>query len=140
MATKLQKVHGAIHTASAASAAVGAGLAQVPGSDMPVIASLQTAMIIAIAEVHGVTIKKTAAADLLLTFSASVGGRALSQMLVGWVPGLGNAINASTAAAITEAIGWAAHAFFSKADDEVGTSTNTYSTEQLERQERLLKT
>jgi uncharacterized protein (DUF697 family) len=140
MATKLQKVHGAIHTASAASAAVGAGLAQVPGSDMPVIVSLQTAMIIAIAEVHGVTIKKTAAADLLLTFSASVGGRALSQLLVGWIPGLGNAINASTAAAITEAIGWAAHAFFSKADDEVGISTSAFSTEQVERQEKLLKT
>jgi uncharacterized protein (DUF697 family) len=138
MATKLQKVHGAIHTASAASAAVGAGLAQVPGADMPVIASLQTAMIVAIAEVHGVTIKQTAAADLLLTFSASVGGRALSQLLVGWVPGLGNAINASTAAAITEAIGWAAHAFFSKTDDAAQVSANAFTTEQVEQQERLI--
>jgi uncharacterized protein (DUF697 family) len=75
-------------------------------------------MIVGVAEVHGVTIKKAAAADLLLTFSAGVGGRALSQAIVGWVPGFGNAINAATAAALTEAIGWAAHGYLLKADDE----------------------
>jgi uncharacterized protein (DUF697 family) len=32
---------------------------------------------------------------------------------VGWVPGLGNAINATTAAGLTEAVGWAADAYFS---------------------------
>lgn len=118
MLSKVEKVHGVIHTAAAASAAVGAGLAQLPGSDMPVIMALQTAMIVGIAEVHGVNLKKTAAADLLLTFSAAVGGRALSQALVGWIPGVGNAINASTAAAVTEGIGWAAHAYFAKSSDE----------------------
>lgn len=117
MATKLQKVHGVIHTASAASASVGAGLAQIPGADTPVIVTLQTAMIVAIGEVHGANMSKTAAADVLLTFAASVGGRALSQMLVGWIPGLGNAINASTAAALTEAVGWAAHSYFAKDSD-----------------------
>ena len=29
-----------------------------------------------------------------------------SQVLVGWIPGIGNAINATTAAGITEAMGW----------------------------------
>jgi uncharacterized protein (DUF697 family) len=118
LATKIQKVHGIVHTASAGAAAVGAGLAQIPGSDMPIISGLQTAMIVGIAEVHGVSLTKVAAADLLLTFAASVGGRSLSQVLVGWVPGLGNAINASTAAALTEAIGWAAHSYFAKDEDE----------------------
>ncbi|MBS4879931.1 MAG: hypothetical protein KH138_06445 [Firmicutes bacterium] len=33
-------------------------------------------------------------------------GRGISQTLVGWIPGLGNAINAGTAAGLTEAIGW----------------------------------
>jgi uncharacterized protein (DUF697 family) len=32
--------------------------------------------------------------------------------MLGWLPGLGNAINAATAAALTEAIGWAADAYF----------------------------
>jgi uncharacterized protein (DUF697 family) len=36
----------------------------------------------------------------------------LSQALVGWIPGVGNAINAATAAALTEAIGWAADGYF----------------------------
>lgn len=39
-------------------------------------------------------------------------GRGISQVLVGWIPGYGNAINATTAAAVTEAIGWAADAYF----------------------------
>jgi uncharacterized protein (DUF697 family) len=112
MATTLQKIHGVIHTTSAAAAAVGAGLAQAPGSDAPVLMALQTAMIISIAELHGASITKTAAAELLLTFTATVGGRTVSQFLVGWIPGFGNAINASTAAAITEAVGWAAEEYF----------------------------
>jgi uncharacterized protein (DUF697 family) len=112
MASKNQKVHGIIHTTAAAAAGAGAGLAQIPGSDAPVLCSLQTAMIVYIGQVHGAHVTKTAAADLLLTFTAVIGGRTLSQILVGWLPGLGNVINASTAAAITEAIGWAADAFF----------------------------
>ena len=118
MATKNQQVHGVIHTASAACAAVGGGLAQIPGADMPILMGLQATMIVGIGAVHGVSVTKAVAADLLLTFAAGVGGRAVSQVLVGWIPGIGNAINASTAAAITEAIGWAADAYFAKADDE----------------------
>jgi uncharacterized protein (DUF697 family) len=33
-------------------------------------------------------------------------GRAASEFLVGWIPVAGNAINATTAAAITEFLGW----------------------------------
>ena len=46
--------------------------------------------------------------------SAAAAGRGLSQCLLGWVPGLGNAVNAVTAAALTEAIGWAADAYFAE--------------------------
>jgi len=112
MATTNQKMHGIIHTASAGAAAVGAGLAQVPGSDAPIIAGIQTTMIIAIAQEYGVSLTKTAAADLLLTFTATAVGRGISQALVGWIPGWGNVVNASTAAAITESVGWAADAYF----------------------------
>jgi hypothetical protein len=37
--------------------------------------------------------------------AAATIGRAASQALIGWIPGIGNIINATTAAAITEAIG-----------------------------------
>ena len=112
MATRDEKIHGIIHTAAAAAAGVGGGLAQIPGSDAPVIATLQTAMIVSIAHQHGFELSKTVAADLLLTFSATIAGRTASQFLVGWLPGVGNAINAATAAAITEAVGWSAHTYF----------------------------
>lgn len=38
--------------------------------------------------------------------AAATVGRTASQVLVGWIPGIGNAINATTAAGITEAMGW----------------------------------
>jgi uncharacterized protein (DUF697 family) len=112
MLTKSQKIHGIIHTASTAAAAVGAGLAQLPGSDAPLLTSIQTAMIATIAGVHGSAITKGSAAKLLLTFAATHVGRGVSQWVVGWVPGYGNAVNAATAAALTEAVGWAADAYF----------------------------
>lgn len=118
MATKSQKIHAIIHGAAAACAAIGGGLAQIPGSDSVAIVPLQTAMIMAIANQHGVELTNAAAADLVLTFAATQGGRLLSQVLVGWIPGFGNAINASTAAALTEAIGWAADSFFDKTDSK----------------------
>jgi len=105
-------IHAIIHAASVAAGGVGAGLAQIPGSDFPVLMTIQTGMIVAIAEHYGVSIGKTAAADLVLTFAGTMVGRGISQVLVGWIPLLGNTINAATAAGVTEAIGWAADAHF----------------------------
>ena len=112
MAKRSQRVHAIIHTASAASAGVGAGLAQLPGSDAPVLMGIQTAMIIGIAGEYQCSIDQTAAAKFLLTFTARMVGRGLSQLLVGWCPWWGNVINATTAAVLTEAVGWAADAYF----------------------------
>lgn len=112
MATKKQKVHGVIHTAALAAAGVGAGLAQLPGSDMPVLCGIQGAMILAIAELHGASLTRAGAAKLLLTLLSPMVGRRVSSLAVSWIPGLGNAFNALTAAGLTESIGWAAHAFF----------------------------
>ena len=112
MASKAEKIHALIHAAAASCAAVGGGLAQAPGADTAVITPIQVAMIVALGAEHGTPISKTAAAELILPFSAAALGRGLSQLLLGWVPGLGNAINAITAAALTEAIGWAADAYF----------------------------
>ena len=117
IATRDQRVHAIIHTASAASAAsaaVGAGLAQLPGSDAPVLIGIQSAMIIGVASEHQCSLDQVAATKFLLTFTARMAGRGLSQLLVGWLPGWGNAINAATAAGLTEAVGWAADAYFAR--------------------------
>ena len=103
-----------IHAAATSSAAVGAGLAQIPGSDMPVISGIQATMVIAIADKYNIKLSQAAAVEALLIFSAGHSGRAISQFIVGWIPGWGNAINASTAFALTEAVGWAANAHFKK--------------------------
>lgn len=95
-----------IHSASAACGGVGTGLAQIPLSDTAVITPIQIGMIISLAAVFGLKITREFANSLLTGFGASIAGRAVSQVLVGWIPGLGNAINTATAAGITEAIGW----------------------------------
>ncbi len=125
MATKNQKVHAIIHTATVTAGGIGAGLAQLPGADMPVLTALQTAMIIAIGHEHGVEINKTSAKSILLTLPAGYGGRALSQFLVGYIPGYGNTINASTAMAITETIGWSANSYFKNDDSKRDPTSNT---------------
>ena len=128
MATRNQKVHGIIHTASAAAAGVGAGLAQLPGSDSVPLVSIQTVMIVAIASQHGIAIDKALALELIVGFAATTGGRFVSQLLLGGIPGFGNAINASTAAAITEAIGWAADSYFGRTDEKaIGKAGETQS-------------
>ena len=116
--TKIEKVHGIIHTASASAAAIGAGLAQLPCSDVLLITPVQASMIVGIALVHGRKITEATATMLIGTFTAGMVGRAISQALFGWVPGLGNAWNATTAAALTEAVGWSAHKFFENLGDE----------------------
>lgn len=85
--------------------------------DAEEIARIQTDMIMAIASEHGAVIDKAAAADLLLRFTATMqnfpvlSGR---QSLVGWLPGIDNNPDDtdSTAAALTEAIGWTANSHF----------------------------
>ena len=99
-------LHAIIHAAAVAAGGVGAGLAQLPGSDAPVLIGLQAAMVTAIAYKYGVELSHAAAVKLVMTFAATMAGRGISQWLIGWWPGVGNTINAATAASITEAVGW----------------------------------
>jgi uncharacterized protein (DUF697 family) len=115
MASTQQKVHEIIQAASAACAGIDGDLGQMLEADSLAIVPIQTTMIIAIASEHGIEITNAAAADLLLTFSAIVLSCQVSfsrQALVGWLPGIDNINNDSTAAAITEALGWAANSHF----------------------------
>lgn len=101
-----KKCHTIIHSAATAAGGVGAGLAQIPFSDNAVIVPIQVAMVVSLGKVFGLSLSESAAMSALTTAAASTVGRGLSQILVGWIPGVGNAINASTAAAVTEAAGW----------------------------------
>lgn len=49
---------------------------------------------------------ESSAKAALASATAATIGRAASQALIGWLPGAGNIINATTAAAITESVGW----------------------------------
>lgn len=98
--------NGIIHSASAASAAVGAGLAQVPGSDNLIITPIQLTMAVSLGEVFGISLDQRAAKAAVASAIAAKVGRTTAQVLIGWIPGIGNIINAVTAATFTEAIGW----------------------------------
>jgi uncharacterized protein (DUF697 family) len=95
-----------IHAAALATAGVGAGLAQLPGSDASVIVPIQVTMVISLSKVFNRPIKEGVAKSLIMQTTATMVGRGVSQFLVGWIPVAGNAINATTAFAITEALGW----------------------------------
>ncbi len=113
-----------IHGAAIAAGAAASGMAQIPGSDNLVITPIQAAMITAIGKYHDKDLDKSATLAILSGVSAGVAGRAISQWAVGWIPGWGNAINAATAVAITEAIGWAANDVLSGQDTMVLPSSN----------------
>lgn len=103
---EIMMCNGIIHSASTAAAAVGGGLAQAPGSDNLIITPIQLTMAISLGKVFGITLDQSAAKAAIASASAATVGRTLSQVLIGWIPGFGNTINAVTAATLTETIGW----------------------------------
>ncbi len=111
---QLSSARSAINKASLAAAGVGAGLAQIPGSDAPIIVGLQIAMIQSIGKTFNRKVSKTSAESIIGTGLATLAGRGLSQVLVGWIPLGGNVINAGTAALITQMLGWYISSSFAK--------------------------
>lgn len=106
------KCNGIIHGAAAAAGGVGAAGAQIPVADNAVITPIQIGMIIALAKVFDRNLTKEVAFGMLKGAGAAFIGRGVSQVLVGWIPGFGNAINTATAAGLTEAVGWMSTAQF----------------------------
>ena len=100
------KCHAIIHTATVAAGGVGTGLAQLPGSDTIPITAIQVGLVISLGAVFGMEITKSVATSIVGGFLSAASGRFISQILVGWIPGIGNIINAGTAVAITETLGW----------------------------------
>lgn len=104
-----------IRRTEAEAALAGAGLAQIPLSDTLLITPLQIKMVIQLGRVFGIQVTESMARGVLSAAGASIAGRGISQAAVGWLPGLGNLINASTAAGMTGLLGnAAAYHFFRK--------------------------
>lgn len=104
---KKKKCRKIIHSAAVGAAGVGGGMAQLPGMDVPVIVGIEVTMTIALGAVFGISLTESAAKSIVLATAGTIAGRGITQGLIGWMPGIGNLINASTAFAIVEALGWA---------------------------------
>lgn|SRR5574344_2192925 len=101
-----KECNGIIHTNACAAAAVGAGLAQIPGSDNVALVGIEVEMAIALGHVFGISLSQSSAASMVAGAAGTLAGRSISQFLLGWIPGIGNGINAATAASVVEALGW----------------------------------
>ena len=97
-----------IHSATVASAAAGA--IPIPMSDAIPITAAQIGMIIALGKEFDITLSDAAAKSILGVGVAQQAGRAVASNLLKAIPGVGTVaggvIGASTAAALTEALGW----------------------------------
>lgn len=101
-----KKCHKIIHSASVSAAAVGAGLAKVPLADSAILVPIQLTMVISLGKVFGRTISESSGKAAIASASATAIGRTAVKTLTGWIPIAGEIISASTAASLTEAIGW----------------------------------
>ena len=107
MTVKQQKrCHTIIHAAAVLAGSVGFIGAQLPTADNVILVPIQIGMIVSLGVVFGKRLDESAAKSALATATATIVGRGVSQWLVGWIPLWGNVVNATTAASITEGIGW----------------------------------
>ena len=98
----------AIHTATTAAAAAGA--IPIPMSDAIPITAAQIGMIVSLGKIFGITLSQAAAKSIAGVALTQQARRALVANLLKAIPGagtiLGSVISASTAVALTEALGW----------------------------------
>lgn len=94
-----------IRAAAIACGGVGTGLALLPLTDSAVITPIQVAMILKMGKVYDLDITESAALSVIASIGGAATGRCVSQVLVGWMPVIGNAINTATAAGVTTMIG-----------------------------------
>ena len=103
-----KKCHIAIHSATTAAAAAGA--IPIPMSDAIPITAAQIAMIIAIGKVFGISLTEATAKSIAGVALTQQAGRAVFSGIIKAIPGAGtiagSVIGATTAAALTEALGW----------------------------------
>jgi len=100
--------HRIIHAAAAAAGA--AGVAPIPLSDTVPIGAAQVAMIVALGKVFDIPISESVAKAIAKTGLATTVGRAIVTSVLKAFPGagtvVGGVVGATTAAIITEGLGW----------------------------------
>ena len=103
-----------IHCCAAACGCFGA--TPIPGADLPVIGTIQTAMVMAVGYIGGRKLSLETASDFLATVGVGVGANAgftaLANSVVKLLPIVGQVISGAAAATATKGIGESASAFF----------------------------
>lgn len=103
-----KKCQVAIHSATAAAAAAGA--IPIPMSDAIPITAAQIGMVIALGKAFDITLSEAAAKSIMGVGLAQQAGRTVASGVLKMIPGVGTIVGgivgASTAAALTEALGW----------------------------------
>lgn len=95
-----------IRLATTAAGAMGAANAQLPLGDVFSIVTVQAYMLKTIAAVYDKPVSLGIVTSMGAAALAQLGSRAISQIVIGWIPGYGNIVNAATAAGLTESMGW----------------------------------
>lgn len=95
-----------IHGSALIGGLVASGLAQIPASDNAVLVPLEIIMVLTLGHVFGIRLRHSYRISLILTAAATMIGRAVSEVLVGWIPVIGNLFDALTAIAVIEGLGW----------------------------------
>lgn len=95
-----------IHTATVAAGTVGAATAKIPCADSIPLSGIQITMVVSLGRVFNIKVAKSAARAIITAFAASFVGRELVHVASGWIPVMGEVINASTAVGLTEIMGW----------------------------------
>ena len=102
--------HAIIHSSATAAAGSAIVMSQAPGADNIALAIAIGGMTIALANVFDISFAKTTAETIgvaiLGTFSTTIAVRFASQWLFGWIPFVGNSLNAATMFGMVEWIGW----------------------------------
>ena len=108
---KASKVHRTIHGASITAAGVGA--LPIPIADALILVPIQLKMLKNIYKIYDVKFSDKFVVNFIRVTLIPYIGRSLATL----IPGVGSVVNASIAAAITEAIGWSAAASLEKGID-----------------------
>ncbi|MCD6564382.1 MAG: 50S ribosome-binding GTPase [Bacteroidales bacterium] len=92
------------------------GVEPIPIADLPVITGIQVSLIIGIGYISGRKMSKKSAIEFMTSMGVNVGAafvlREIARSLIKLIPGAGNAVSGTVAAASTWAIGKAAIAYF----------------------------
>ena len=105
---KKEKCEKIINASAVACGGVGTGLAQLPLADSAIITPIQIAMVIKIGKELDMDITESMATAIVSSLTGAVLGRSVSAVMFGWLPVVGNIVNAATSTGLTKTIGYLA--------------------------------